>query len=361
MGAYPHRRQGTPQHFPNRGENMRNRHLYTLLVITLLAPILAVSCNKSQPTPTAALPTAVVTALPTPTSASATAIVPTALPQQTAVPTSAAAPENTSAPQANTAALVNNQRVPLQEYEAQVALAVSALSQEQNFDAQTEEGKAALLQLSRQILDSMIDQVLIEQAAAREGIVVPMEKVETEMTRLIGDNAIQFDDWLKANNMTRESFKAQLQRQLLSAAFQEYIVGSAAPQVEQVHARHILVTSEAEAMDILVKLRAGESFANLAKEYSQDRASKDLGGDLGFFPRGIMPEELEAVAFALSPGQVSGIVKSDFGCHIIEVVEQDPNRTVAEEMLAAWRQNKFTDWLAEERAAAKIEYLVSFQ
>jgi parvulin-like peptidyl-prolyl isomerase len=257
--------------------------------------------------------------------------------------------------------LVNNQPVSLQEYEAQVALAASALSEQQSFDPQTTEGQAALLQLHRQILDSMIDQTLIEQAAAREGIVVPMEKVEAEMSRLIGDDAVQFDEWLKTNDMTRESFKAQLQRQLLSAAFQEYIVGSFPPEVEQVHARHILVTSETEAMDVLVKLRSGESFATLAQEYSQDRATKDQGGDLGFFPRGIMPTEIELVSFALDPGQVSGIVQSDFGYHIIEVLEKDPKKAVSEEMLTAWRQNKFIGWLEEQRATAKIEYLVPLQ
>lgn len=283
--------------------------------------------------------------------------------QQTAAPTSppaptAAVPGNTPAPQADAAALVNNQPIPLQEYEAQVALAISALSQQQNFDPQTAEGQAAQLQLRRQILESMIDQTLIEQAAAREGIVVPMEKVETEMSRLIGDDAAQFDEWLKANGMTRESFKVQLQHQLISAAFQEHILGSLPPEVEQVHARHILVTSEAEAMDVLVKLHDGESFASLAQEYSQDRATKDQGGDLGFFPRGIMPAEIELVAFALNPGQVSGIVKSDFGYHIIEVVEKDAKKQVAEEMLTAWRQNKFIEWLEAQRATAKIEYLV---
>jgi parvulin-like peptidyl-prolyl isomerase len=347
---------------------MRNHHPYYLLVVILLflALISAVSCGKSQPTPTVVLPTAAVTTFPTPTSAATTAVTPNLPAQQTAVPTSplaptAGAPANTPAPQVNVAALVNNQAVPLQEYEAQVALAVSALSQQQSFDPQTAEGLAALLQLRRQILDSMVDQTLIEQAAAREGVVVPMEKVETEMGRLIGDDAIKFDDWLKANDMTRESFKAQLQRQLLSAAFQEYIVGSLPPEVEQVHARHILVTSETEAMDVLVKLRAGESFATLAQEYSQDRATKDQGGDLGFFPRGVMPAEIELVAFALNPGQVSGIVKSDFGYHIIEVLEKDPKKQVSEEMLTAWRQNKFLGWLEEQRATAKIEYLVPLQ
>ncbi len=338
---------------------MRNHYAFSLLVVASLSLtlILGVACGNSQPGPTTALPTAAVTSLPT--SAVPTAEAPTVPAQQTAVPTSA--PPPTTAAQANAAALVNNQPVPRQDYEAQVALAVSALSQEQSFDPQTEEGKAALVQLSRQILDSIIDQILIEQAAAREGIVVPMEKVDTEMNRLIGEDAAKFDEWLQANDMTRESFKAQLQRQLISAAFQEFIVGASAPEVEQVHARHILLASENEAMDVLVKLRAGESFSTLAQAYSQDRASKDQGGDLGFFPRGIMPVEIEQVAFALNPGQVSGIVKTDFGYHIIEVVEKDPKRVLAEEMLTAWRQNKFIDWLDEERAKAKIEYLVPIQ
>jgi PPIC-type PPIASE domain/SurA-like N-terminal domain len=334
---------------------MRNHHPHRWLAVALLllALIPVVSCRR-QPTPAVVLPTAVTT-LPAPTS------VPTLPAQQTAVPTSSVTPANTPAQAANAAALVNNQPVSLQEYEAQVALAVSALSDQQSFDPQTAEGQAALLQLRRQILDSMIDQTLIEQAAAREGVVVPMEKVEAEMSRLIGDDPVKFDDWLKANDMTRESFKAQLQHQLLSAAFQEYIVGSSAPEVEQVHARHILVTTEAEAMDVLVKLRAGESFVTLAQEYSQDRATKDQGGDLGFFPRGIMPVEIEQVAFALDPGQVSGIVESDFGYHIIEVLEKDPKRQLSEEMLTTWRQNKFIEWLDEQRATAKIEYLVPVQ
>jgi parvulin-like peptidyl-prolyl isomerase len=334
---------------------MRNHHPHRWLAVALLllALIPVVSC-KRQPTPAVVVPTAVTT-LPAPTS------VPTLPAQQTAVPTSPVTPANTPAQAANAAALVNNQPVSLQEYEAQVALAVSALSDQQSFDPQTTEGQAALLQLRRQILDSMIDQTLIEQAAAREGVVVPMEKVEAEMNRLIGDDPVKFDDWLKTNDMTRESFKAQLQHQLLSAAFQEYIVGSSAPEVEQVHVRHILVTTEAEAMDVLVKLRAGESFATLAQEYSQDRATKDQGGDLGFFPRGIMPVEIEQVAFALDPGQVSGIVESDFGYHIIEVLEKDPKRQLSEEMLTAWRQNKFLEWLEAQRATAKIEYLVPVQ
>ncbi|HNT05567.1 MAG TPA: peptidylprolyl isomerase, partial [Anaerolineae bacterium] len=134
-----------------------------------------------------------------------------------------------------------------------------------------------------------------------------------------------------------------------------------APVVEQVHARHILLPTEADALDVLIKLQAGESFANLASQYSLDRGSKDEGGDLGFFPRGVMPPQIETVAFGLGPGQISGIVHTDFGYHIIQVVERDPARPVAEELLAPWRQTTFSNWLNSQRATAKVEYLVPLQ
>jgi parvulin-like peptidyl-prolyl isomerase len=342
--------------------NRRRQLLVTLVVSTLIA--LVVSCG----TPAAPTPTAVPAN--TPVGAPTAAASRTPLPQQTIAPemltptvelaTPTLAP-STLTPVVAAAALVNGQAIPAQEHEDQVSQALAVLSETQNLDPDTEEGKAALLQLRRQILDSLIEQALIEQAATREGISISEQQVEEEMARLVGENVTEFEEWLGANGLTREAFKVQLQRQLLSAAFQEHLVGSLPLAVEQVHARHILLMSEAEAMDILLRLRSGEDFGTLAKQYSQDKASSELGGDLGFFPRNVMPAELEAVAFALAPGQISGIVQTDFGYHIVEVVEKDPAREVPEEMLATWRQNHFLQWLEAQRSVAKIEYLIPME
>jgi len=102
---------------------------------------------------------------------------------------------------------------------------------------------------------------------------------------------------------------------------------------EQVRARHILVkvdpdaTAEAKAAarkkaeDLLARVKAGEDFATLAKKSSDDPGSAAKGGDLGLFGRGAMTPAFEAAAFALEPGQVSDVVETPFGFHVIRVEE----------------------------------------
>ena len=88
----------------------------------------------------------------------------------------------------------------------------------------------------------------------------------------------------------------------------------------EVHCAHILVRTEQEAKTALERLNRGEKFANIAKEISQCPSGK-RGGDLGTFSRGKMVKEFETVAFTLPKGQVSPVVKTTFGYHIIKRLE----------------------------------------
>ena len=90
---------------------------------------------------------------------------------------------------------------------------------------------------------------------------------------------------------------------------------------QEVHARHILVETEAEAKTVEDELKKGADFAELAKKKSKDPGAAD-GGDLGFFTKDQMVPEFSAVAFAMEPGKISDPVKSQFGWHVIKVEEK---------------------------------------
>jgi peptidyl-prolyl cis-trans isomerase C len=89
---------------------------------------------------------------------------------------------------------------------------------------------------------------------------------------------------------------------------------------DKVHCAHILVKTEQEAKALLERLNKGEKFANIAQEVSLC-PSKKRGGDLGTFGRGKMVKEFETASFALQKGQISGIVKTKYGYHIIKRLE----------------------------------------
>jgi peptidyl-prolyl cis-trans isomerase C len=89
---------------------------------------------------------------------------------------------------------------------------------------------------------------------------------------------------------------------------------------DKVHCAHILVKTEQEAKAVLDRLNKGEKFASIAREISLC-PSKKRGGDLGTFSRGKMVKEFETVAFGLQKGQVSPIVKTKYGCHVIKRLE----------------------------------------
>jgi parvulin-like peptidyl-prolyl isomerase len=89
---------------------------------------------------------------------------------------------------------------------------------------------------------------------------------------------------------------------------------------DKVHCAHILVKSEQEAKAILERLKKGAKFANIAKTVSLC-PSRKRGGDLGTFTRGKMVKEFENAAFALNKGEISAVVKTKFGCHVIKRLE----------------------------------------
>jgi parvulin-like peptidyl-prolyl isomerase len=246
--------------------------------------------------------------------------------------------------------------------------------------------------LPTQVLEDMIDGELIRQEAAKRGITVTDGEVQEEIERQFGYErnpptptptatpitptaAITVTPVPTTPPMTEEQFQKNYSDYVLAlrsnvgfsetafrnlfelSLYQQKLQESLGEEVpttdEQIRARHILVETEEEAQDVLERLEAGEDFATLANELSQDPGSED--GDLGWFPRGQMVSEFEEVAFGLQPGETSEPVKTTFGYHIIQVLERDPNHALDEAALEQRRASALLDWLAEQKQSDAVE------
>lgn len=198
-----------------------------------------------------------------------------------------------------------------------------------------------------------------------------------------------------ATGMTDADFRKLVESDLIRQKLYDAVAADAPTTAEQVRASHILVAirtpaptpeptatggptpgpdatpaptpaptleprDEAQALALIIeikkKLDAGEDFAALAEQYSDDPGSKAQGGDLGWFARGSgLVQEFEDAAFKLQPGQVSDPVKTQFGYHLIKVLERDPARELDPYMI---QQNKYTaynTWLTNLRNTAQID------
>jgi parvulin-like peptidyl-prolyl isomerase len=252
--------------------------------------------------------------------------------------------------------VVNGEKITLAEYERQIALYERSMANAGQ-DPTTEEGQKALAEAQVWILDQMIDQVLIEQAAAEAGITVSDAEVDSTIEALkqeIGEDALMAR--IQNEGMTLEEMRTQLHREMVALEMMNYVVGQVPLRAEHVQARHILFYNEEEARQVLAQLRAGADFATFAQTYSEDASTRDLGGDLGYFPRGILTSsEVEAVAFELQPGQISDVVQSGLGYHIIQVLDRKPDMEIAPENLRLLQASARSQWLEDLRAQANIQ------
>ena len=274
--------------------------------------------------------------------------------------TSVVLPSPTPTPEPPLAARVDGQPIYLADYERELGRYEASLLS-RGIDPSSPEGQANLAQARAWILNVMIEQVLTEQAAAAEGIFVSDAEVDAYMQVMIDENGGEeaFRAKLAEWGEIYEDAWREVRAQLIGMAVTQRIIEGVPTAAEHVHARHILVDTSQEAERILAQLQAGADFAALAKAYSQDTSTRESGGDLGFFPRGILvAPEVEEAAFALQPGQFSGVVTSVLGYHIVQVVERDQARSVGPESLRLLQDRAVQEWIEGLWAQAVVERFV---
>jgi peptidyl-prolyl cis-trans isomerase C len=219
---------------------------------------------------------------------------------------------------------------------------------------------ADVAKMREQILERLIGYELLYQESKRKGIKAEQEKVDGQFEALKGgfSTEAEFEHSLREMNLDEAAVKAKLERGLAVKRLIDTEIGQnlevgdteletfyaehpeAFKKPERVRASHILIkvapqaeeSEKAEARKELEVIRErlgkGEDFGSLAREFS-DGPTGGKGGDLGYFGRGQMVKPFEEAAFALKPGEVSDIVETRFGYHLIKVVDKKPESEVA--------------------------------
>jgi parvulin-like peptidyl-prolyl isomerase len=167
-------------------------------------------------------------------------------------------------------------------------------------------------------------------------------------TEVFGENLKDFEDVYNDYNFDLNDLRNIFEAQILREKLLEEITADLEPVEEEIWARHILVETEEEALEILNELEEGGDFALLAAKHSTDESNKDSGGDLGWFDRERMVEEFSDVAFDLEIGEISDPVQTQFGFHIIQVLGKRESQVLPSEFQAD-KQDAFEAWLTEQR------------
>lgn len=205
---------------------------------------------------------------------------------------------STSNKDAKVIATVNGSKITSADFDREV----KALPEYIRAMADTPQGK-------KEMVDTLVMRELILQQAAKDGVDKSKE-VEEKLAEL--KKRIIVDTYLKKKVETESKISDEELKKFYDQNLDKFKAG------EQIRASHILVKSEQEAQAILDQLKKGANFEELAKSKSAD-TSAAKGGDLGWFGKGNMVPAFEKAAFGLKEGQLSNIVKSDFGYHIIKL------------------------------------------
>jgi parvulin-like peptidyl-prolyl isomerase len=244
-------------------------------------------------------------------------------------------------------------------------------------------------ELRKDAMDLIVEQEVVAQAAEKEGIAPDTVELDDYVDELRStfDTDAQFRMKLEADGFTEESFRRHVGRMLAAKVYLDRIRMDAADirdaeverfyeenpnrlkLPEQVRVRHILITWKPmgaqddraavrkQMQPILERARAGEDFADLAREFSEDSATRTNGGDTGLFARGVMVPEFEAVAFSLEPGEISDPVDTTYGVHILKLEERQAPELVPYDEIRDYLREHLSEQKMEAAVRKKIDAL----
>ena len=291
------------------------------------------------------------------------------------------------------AALVNDVAIPMEQYTKEVNIQVARVSQQGQKVSDDQMAK-----LKNDILNSLIEREILYQQSQKVGIQVTDQIVDDQLAAIKKrfPSETEYKTALSKMNLSEDEVKVQIKRGLSIKELIDQQIASKVvitdeeskayydknPQMfkqpEQIKASHILIKVDAKAdeakkaearkkiEEVQQKLKDGGDFAALAKEYSEGPSSAK-GGDLGYFRRGQMVKPFEEAALALKPNEVSDVVETRFGYHLIIVYDTKPEQTLAyadvkDKIIQRMKQEKIekeaVQYVSKLKKDAKIEKLL---
>lgn len=235
-----------------------------------------------------------------------------------------------------------------------------------------QEGKTIEEMLKENVLEKLILEKLIEDESKALNIQVSDEEIEER----IEENAIQvggrekFDEFLESNNITKEFYSDFAKKQIMIDKYRIQLINNInIPEDEAmafyesnkdnltlIKVSHILVSNEEEGNKILERLKNGEDFAALATLESLHSISAAQGGDLGYIRRGQMITEFEDKAFSMEIGEISNLVKTDVGYHIIYLKDKkDTYDELKLDIFDILKEQEYINKISELRNKAKVK------
>lgn len=281
-------------------------------------------------------------------------------------------------------AKVNGQIITKEEFNQNFELYKNSYEQQYGKDIWNKdiEGKKFIDVVKEQVVEKLILDRLIIEAADKQGIAVTQKEADDEIAAIkeYFEDEQNYLDFLASQGLTEEQFADEVKKDLIITKYRDKLVENVTVSEEEVQAyydenikefkkdrvkaSHILLDTKEDADKILERLKNGEDFSDLAEQYSVDPSAKSNKGDLGYFGYGDMVKPFEEAAFALEKDETSGIVETQFGYHIIKVFDKeivDPipfeeaKQEINSKLLYMAMEEEYNEKLAELKENAEIE------
>lgn len=244
------------------------------------------------------------------------------------------------------AAVVNDEGIPLKLFENEVTRYLTA--QEALGKPVDDEALAREL-----VLDELINQVLLAQAARDAGVTITDEEVQARLDALSGE--VDLGAWMAQWGYSEEDLFESLQFQMLASHQRDRIADSVPEILEQVELRQVLAYTIEGAERALLSLNSGASFEQVAVEYDR----RNTGGYLGWIPRGyLLFPIIEEAVFDLPVGSYTDIIETDVGYHIVMVMARE-ERPLSNDARLALQRNAVVNWLADQRKNSTLVILIN--